>query len=149
VALVSPLKGRSKGSSSVERGLLTAYWLLSGYGLRASRAVTALCALVLIGTALYAHLTFASLVAPTTEMVTVDSKAVAVTNSSVTEDKGAVDFTTALEHAARQAISLIQQNPSADVKTTHWGMLVDSVLRLRGPALLALAVLAIRGRTKR
>ncbi len=45
---------------SVERLLLTAYWLVSGYGLRASRAVVALLLLLLLATVGFATVGFAA-----------------------------------------------------------------------------------------
>jgi hypothetical protein len=37
----------------------------------------------------------------------------------------------------------------SEVKLTAWGVLLQGVLRLTGPVLLALALLALRGRVKR
>lgn len=144
----SALHGRKDGSSPVERALLTAYWAASGYGLRASRALALLAAILLGAAVLYTHPTFASLPAPPREIAAIDSGTGAVSYSR-SPDPGPPDFVTALEYSVRESISLVGARDTSALKTTGWGTLLDFMLRLAGPALLALAVLAIRGRTKR
>ena len=104
----------------VERGILTAYWLVSGYGLRAWRAVAAL-ALVTAVLAVAFHLVgFAVPPRP-------------------------VSYWTSLLYAFRATLSLTDNR----VTLTAWGQLLQGVLKLTGPVLLGLALLALRGRVKR
>jgi len=110
--------GRVPGA--VERGILTAYWLVSGYGLRAWRAVLAL-AMVTALLAIAFHLVgFAVPPRP-------------------------VSYWTSLLFTLRATLSLTDDQ----VKLTAWGKLLQAFLRLVGPVLLGLALLALRGRVKR
>jgi uncharacterized protein YjbI with pentapeptide repeats len=104
----------------VERGILTAYWLVSGYGLRAWRAV----AWLTVVTALLA---------------------VAFHLAGFSVPPRPVSYWTSLLYAFRATLSLTDD----DVKLTAWGKLLQGVLRLTGPVLLGLALLALRGRVKR
>ena len=110
--------GGSRGR--VERGILTAYWLVSGYGLRANRAVAwlaAITALLALGFWLFG---FSVPPHPDT-------------------------YWTSLLYSFRATLSLTD----SDVKLTAWGQLLQGILRLTGPVLLGLALLALRGRVKR
>jgi len=109
-----PARGR------VERMLLTAYWLVSGYGLRANRAVVWLAALTAALAFAFYRIGFAEPPHP-------DS------------------YWTSLLYAFRATLSLTDN----DIKLTAWGQLLQGVLRLTGPVLLGLALLALRGRVKR
>jgi uncharacterized protein YjbI with pentapeptide repeats len=104
----------------VERGILTAYWLVSGYGLRAWRAIAAL-AVVTAVLAVAFHL-FGFAVPPRP-----------------------VSYLTSLLYAFRATLSLTDD----EVTLTAWGQLLQAVLKLTGPVLLGLALLALRGRVKR
>ena len=99
------------------RTVLTAYWLVSGYGLRAWRSLGALAAVV-FGLAVGFWL-------------------VGFTHST--------SYWKSLLFAFRSTISLTD----AQVNLTAWGGLLQAVLRLTGPVLLALTLLALRGRVKR
>jgi uncharacterized protein YjbI with pentapeptide repeats len=104
----------------VERWILTTYWLVSGYGLRAWRAVAWLAAVTaLLALAFY----FVGFVIP----------------------PHPVSYWTSLLYAFRATLSLTDNQ----VTLTAWGQLLQAVLRLTGPVLLALALLALRGRIKR
>lgn len=113
-AFRSPSRGRA------ERGILTAYWLVSGYGLRAWRAIAWLAAL----TALLAF---------------------AFHTIGYTQPPRPASYWTSLLYAFRATLSLTDSN----VQLTAWGQLLQSLLRLTGPVLLGLALLALRGRVKR
>ena len=114
--------GRSGVASRgrVERGILTAYWLVSGYGLRAWRAVAALAAVTALLAVAFHRVGFAVPPRP-------------------------VSYWTSLLYAFRATLSLTDDQ----VKLTAWGQLLQGVLRLTGPVLLGLALLALRGRVKR
>ncbi|WP_405959410.1 pentapeptide repeat-containing protein (plasmid) [Streptomyces sp. NBC_00868] len=140
------------GTSRAERGLLHGYWLLSGYGLRASRALGWLAAAMLVTIMLLmgfglpqespkekvtgtvppggGHVTFeidkADPQTPTGNRFTSErfEKSLNVTLNSVVFRSSGQDLTTA-------------------------GTYIERTSRLLEPVLLALAVLAIRGRVKR
>jgi hypothetical protein len=104
----------------VERAILTVYWLVSGYGLRAWRALAWLAALT-AGFAVAFHL------------------------AGFTRPPQPESYWTSLLYAFRATLSLTDD----EVKLTAWGKLLQALLRLTGPVLLALTLLAIRARTKR
>jgi uncharacterized protein YjbI with pentapeptide repeats len=104
----------------VERVILTAYWLVSGYGLRAWRALAWLAA-VTAGFALAFHL------------------------AGFTRPPQPDTYWTSLLYAFRATLSLTDP----EVQLTAWGKLLQALLRLTGPVLLGLTLLAIRARTKR
>ena len=122
-----PVSSRNRGDQSnatargpVERGILTAYWLVSGYGLRALRAVVTLAVVTALLAAAFHLVGFAVPPQP-------------------------VSYWTSLLYAFRATLSLTDDQ----VKLTAWGQLLQGVLRLTGPVLLGLALLALRGRVKR
>jgi hypothetical protein len=122
-----PVSSRNPGGQSsatakgrVDRGILAAYWLVSGYGLRAWRAVAGLA----VVTALLA---------------------VAFHLGGFAVPPRPVSYWTSLLYAFRATLSLTDD----EVKLTAWGKLLQGVLRLTGPVLLGLALLALRGRVKR
>jgi hypothetical protein len=104
----------------VERGILTAYWLVSGYGLRAWRAVAWLAVVTALLAVAFNFVGFAVPPRP-------------------------VSYWTSLLYAFRATLSLTDN----EVTLTAWGQLLQAVLRLTGPVLLGLALLALRGRVKR
>lgn len=135
-----------------ERSLLHAYWLLSGYGLRASRAFTWLLLamlttlLLLMGFGLPQH-------SPAQEATgtvpagggrttfTIDKDAPQnPTGNRLTSERFDKALTATLN-------SVIFRSSGQDLTTA--GTYIEMTSRLLEPALLALAVLAIRGRIKR
>jgi hypothetical protein len=113
------MRRRAAPSWRAERFVLWLYWLTSGYGLRASRAVACLVALVFVCATLMGKIGFAD---PHT-------------------------WTASLVYIADSATKLIGFSTSE--KLTGWGVTLQILVRLAGPVLLGLAVLSIRGRTKR
>ena len=97
--------------------VLTAYWLVSGYGQRAWRSLAGLAVVMAVFAAAFRLWGFAP---PTS-------------------------YWKSLLFAFRSTISLT--DPS--VKLTAWGGLFQACLGLTGPVLLALTLLALRGRVKR
>ena len=104
----------------MERWILTAYWLVSGYGLRAWRAVAGLTVVTALFAVAFHFVGFAVPPRP-------------------------VSYWTSLLHAFRATLSFTDDQ----VKLTAWGQLLQGVLRLTGPVLLGLPLLALRGRVKR
>jgi uncharacterized protein YjbI with pentapeptide repeats len=114
--------GRGDGGSRgrVDRGVLTTYWLVSGYGLRAWRAL-AWFAGITVAFALAFHLV------------------------GFTRPPQPATYWTSLLYAFQSTISLTDDQ----VTLTAWGQLLQALLRLTGPVLLGLALLALRGRVRR
>jgi uncharacterized protein YjbI with pentapeptide repeats len=110
--------GGSRGR--VDRGVLTVYWLVSGYGLRAWRAL-AWFAGITVAFALAFHLV------------------------GFTHPPEPATYWTSLLYAFRSTISLTDD----EVTLTAWGQLLQALLRLTGPVFLGLALLALRGRVQR
>jgi uncharacterized protein YjbI with pentapeptide repeats len=102
-----------------ERAVLTAYWMASGYGLRATRALTCLSLVLLSGAALLLWFGFSD---PTYE------------------------YGRALIFAVESAISLLRP---PEEHLTAGGEVVQIFLRLLGPLFFGLALLALRARVKR
>ncbi len=134
--------------SYAERVLLFGYWAVSGYGLRAWRALACLAVLVVVAAWLYTYPMFAML-APAEEhpsSVDLQSGRISYTAESATTK---ADFATTFEYSLRETISLLQTHNDPKLDVTGAGVALEIALRLGGPACFALAVLAIRGRTKR
>jgi hypothetical protein len=118
-----PLHTRSRQDSTRrpptgETAVLSLYWLVSGYGLRASRALIALAVTVACGAFLLTEFGF----------------------------RHDVSYGRSLLFALESCISLLRA-PSAPL--TRGGEIVTIALRLLGPLLFGLALLALRGRVKR
>ncbi|MFJ4517455.1 pentapeptide repeat-containing protein [Streptomyces sp. NPDC088816] len=140
------------GTPKGERRLLWAYWLLSGYGLRASRAFTWLLAamsltvLLLMGVGMPSHDPD-----PATTGTLHGSK---ISLNTTTPDPAlhggwSKRLTWArAEKATRVAVNSVVFRSSGQNLTT-WGTYIEMTSRLLEPTLLALGVLAIRGRIKR
>jgi hypothetical protein len=140
------------GTPPGERRLLWAYWLLSGYGLRAARAFTWLLAamsvtvLLLMGFGLPAHDPD-----PATTGTVHGSK---ITLNTSTPDPalngGWAQRMTwpRAEKATRVAVNSVIFRSSGQNLTTL-GTYIEMASRLLEPTLLALAALAVRGRIKR
>lgn len=120
-------KPTDKAASPAERALLHAYWAVSGYGLRASRALIVLALVLFSAALLFMHSPFAV----------------------VTDTNTAPQFHEALEFTARESISLLQGRAPPELHVHGPGTVLYFLVRLSGPVLLALFVLAVRGRIKR
>jgi uncharacterized protein YjbI with pentapeptide repeats len=118
---------------SIERVILWLYWLVSGYGLRAWRALAAAVGSLVLGAFL---LEGVGIAAPRTTAAGAVGAAEPVDTS----------FVGALFYSARTVIALPHGPQPA---LTHWGDVVQIGLRVIVPVLLGLAVLSIRGRVKR
>lgn len=105
-----------------ERWLLSVYWLVSGYGLRATRALVMLACLIVAATVGLQHGGFVG---------------------------RAPDFLTDLIYVTGSVVSLNITPVHVPIVLTAWGEIVRIVLRIGGPVLLGLAALAIRSRVKR
>jgi hypothetical protein len=140
------------GTPPGERRLLWAYWLLSGFGLRASRAFTwlfaamSLTVLLLMGVGLPTHEP-----EPSTTGTLHGNKISLHTSTADPALRGAWSrrMTWArAEKATRVAVNSVVFRSSGQNLTT-WGAYIEMTSRLFEPTLLALGALAIRGRIKR
>ncbi|MFD5015370.1 pentapeptide repeat-containing protein [Streptomyces chartreusis] len=139
-------------TSPGERGLLHAYWLLSGYGLRASRAFTWLALLMLTTILLMMGLGLPQHSPKQEASGIVPAGGGRITYTIDKEDPQNPTtnwFTTKrFEKALNVTLNSVVFRSSGQDLTT-WGTYVEMASRLFEPALLALGVLAIRGRIKR
>jgi hypothetical protein len=152
--------------SRTERVLLSGYWVLSGYGLRASRALVTFAVIIVGAAFLYTYPFFATETpqAPQIAAVNLTTRAVShqqpcrspAPGSSPTSGVASykqrcppTGFWNALDYSARESISLLQVRGTPTLDTTAAGTLLDFFLRLAGPVVLAFTVLALRARIKR
>ena len=112
--------GANRWRGRASRIVLTAYWLVSGYGQRAWRALVALA----VVTALFA---------------------VAFHYIGFTTPPKPASYWTSLLYTFRSTISLTD----SQVILTAWGSFFQALLRITGPVLLGLMLLALRSRIKR
>ncbi|MFF8373570.1 MULTISPECIES: hypothetical protein [Streptomyces] len=140
------------GTTKSERRLLWGYWLLSGYGLRASRAflwlfaAMSLTVLLLMGAGLPSHDPD-----PATTGTLNGSKISLNTSTPDPALNGRWSQRwswTRAEKAARVAVNSVVFRSSGQNLTTA-GTYVEMASRLLEPTLLTFGVLAIRGRIKR
>ena len=110
----NPLRGEAS------RIVLTAYWLVSGYGLRAWRSLVALAVVTTLFAVAFHFIGFTAPPEPAT-------------------------YWTSLLYAFRSTVSLTD----SQVTLTAWGSFLQALLRITGPVLLGLTLLALRARVKR
>jgi hypothetical protein len=132
---------------SVERVLLSAYWAVSGYGLRASRAVAALLVVLALGTVGFATVGFADFARVEYRPATSGAAGQPVIYQQVTVPAGRPGLGAAIDQSIDSATALLRTSQPRPLTAT--GRAIEVALRLLGPLLLGLAVLAIRGRVKR
>ncbi|MFF8279927.1 pentapeptide repeat-containing protein [Streptomyces lateritius] len=135
-----------------ERGLLWAYWLLSGYGLRASRALGWLAASMLVTLVLLMGFGLPQGSPKQQATGTVPAGGGKVTLTIDKEDPknpSGERFTgKRFDKALSVTLNSVVFRSSGQDLTTA-GTYIEMTSRLLEPALLALAVLAVRGRIKR
>ncbi|MEV5523698.1 pentapeptide repeat-containing protein [Streptomyces pseudogriseolus] len=140
------------GTPKAERRLLWAYWLLSGYGLRAGRALGWLAAAMLttIGLLMAFGLPMSSPKQEATGTVPTGGGTVTfIIDKQDTKNPTGNRFTSKRFDKALNVTlnSVVFRSSGQDLTTT--GTYIEMTSRILEPALLALAVLAIRGRIKR
>jgi hypothetical protein len=112
---------RRSADAPGERELLTLYWLTSGYGLRATRALAALLLTVAVFTVAFRYVGF----------------------------DPDPSWTRAVLFSAESTSSLFRVPATPGVELTQVGEALQIPLRLLGPLFFALMLLSIRGRVKR
>jgi uncharacterized protein YjbI with pentapeptide repeats len=151
---------------SPEWWLVSLYWLVSGYALRAWRALATLALVLVIVAGLWVYGGgFAPTAAPalptagptstvptattaprgptTTRPAPTTTTTSAPTTTTVTAD---TSFGGAMVYGARTVIGLARD---PQPRLTRWGDILQILLRILGPVLLGLAILSVRGRVKR
>lgn len=135
-----------------ERGLLTAYWALSGYGLRASRALAWLGAAMLLTIVLLMAFGLAQDTPKQTATGTVPAGGGKVTFEIDKDDPhnptGNRFTGERFEKALNVTLNSVVFRASGQDLTTA-GTYIEMTSRLTEPVLLGLAVLAVRNRVKR
>jgi uncharacterized protein YjbI with pentapeptide repeats len=117
-----PTCNRNQLRAQCDRGVLFGYWLLSAYGLKATRALAALAIVIL--TASCAMRAWGIAPPPT--------------------------ISQAIIYSAQSTSSLFRSATTPPhTHVTETGEVIETVLRIVGPILIALALLALRGRVKR
>jgi hypothetical protein len=171
-------RGRGWGrwaAAQTEHTILWLYWAVSGYGLRAWRALAVFLALLIVFATLFVWVGFAPQVPPTTMQLSSSStpttrrpngatsttrlslgststmlrplpSSTASSAPSSTTATADTSFVAALAYGARTVIGLGRE---PQPRLTRWGDALQILLRLLGPVLLGLAILSIRGRVKR
>ncbi|WP_225842954.1 pentapeptide repeat-containing protein [Streptomyces albus] len=135
----------SRGRRHAERWLLTVYWAVSGYGLRASRALAWLAATMLV-TAV--ALTAFGLPDTPARPYPADSR---LTGSRPPTLESPLTERFTAERAGK-AVDVVLNSVvfrSGGTQLTRAGGWIEKAARLTEPALLGLAVLAVRARLKR
>ncbi|QFX79491.1 pentapeptide repeat-containing protein [Streptomyces sp. SYP-A7193] len=135
-----------------ERGLLTAYWALSGYGLRASRALAWLGAAMLLTIVLLMAVGLAQDTPKQTATGSVPAGGGKVTFEIDKDDPqnptGNRFTSKRFEKALNVTLNSVVFRASGQDLTTA-GTYIEMTSRLTEPVLLGLAVLAVRNRVKR
>ncbi|MGW8362894.1 pentapeptide repeat-containing protein, partial [Streptomyces wedmorensis] len=140
------------GTPKAERRLLWAYWLLSGYGLRAGRALGWLAAAMLATIVLLMAFGLPTSSPKQEATGTVPAGGGTVTfiidKQDVKNPTGDRFTSKRFDKALNVTLnSVVFRSSGQDLTTT--GTYIEMTSRILEPALLALAVLAIRGRIKR
>jgi hypothetical protein len=126
--------------------LLWCYWAVSGYGLRASRAVFAWVVLVVVGAAIFAGFGFKPPVSPQIVPVDVSRGQAIYEKRDVPRRSSWEQLPEAVAFSAESTASLFRAPDRALTLPGRWAQMV---LRVLGPVLFGLAILSLRGRVRR
>jgi uncharacterized protein YjbI with pentapeptide repeats len=140
------MRRHDPGTPRAERLVLWAYWLVSGYALRASRAVLAWALLVVVGAATLAGIGFKPPTSP--QIVPIDARRgqVVYEKREVARPSSLEQVPEALAFSAESTVSLFRAPDRALTLPGRW---MQMILRVLGPVLLGLLVLSLRGRVRR
>jgi uncharacterized protein YjbI with pentapeptide repeats len=149
-------------SARIEHAILWLYWLISGYALRAWRALVALAATLVVFAVLCVYgggfasqspqtataeqavtTTTPSGPTPTTRAGPSSTTIVAAPTNTATVD---ASLGGAMVYGARTIIGLTRD---PQPRLTRWGEVLQILLRLIAPVLLGLSIFSVRGRVKR
>ncbi|HET8662148.1 MAG TPA: pentapeptide repeat-containing protein [Micromonosporaceae bacterium] len=139
------MRRHARSTPAGERLILTLYWALSGYGLRATRALVALLIVLALGTVGLATVGFAP--AQRVEYHPVAGASEPVAYRQVSAPAARPGWAAAFEYSIDSATALLRTPQTPPL--TPVGHALEIVIRLLGPLLLGLALLAVRNRVKR
>ncbi|MHA6765298.1 pentapeptide repeat-containing protein [Streptacidiphilus sp. PAMC 29251] len=135
-----------------ERWLLWWYWLLSGYGLRASRALSWLLA-AMATTVLVLLLVGLPNADPSPQISGTDHSGQVQLTTNTPDPVLTLPLGRRFTSARTEKATLVVVNSvvfrSSGQNLTGWGTVVEMLSRIGEPVLLGLAALAVRGRVKR
>ncbi len=155
------MRRRARDRGRTERALITVYWLVSGYGLRAWRALAFLAVLITIAAGVFMNPSWATVTTsyyPADQATSIELRPVltpgrdpAIAGAlTITEpDRRSLTAKEAALFSLRESVALIRPASDNRFRPRGVGVVADIALRILGPLLIALAVLAIRARTKR
>jgi uncharacterized protein YjbI with pentapeptide repeats len=136
----------TRTTPAVERGLITLYWLVSGYALRSSRVVATLALVIVVFAALFEAVGFKA-EGMQTRVVDVSAAGALVHEAVPAPERTDLDAALdALTFTAGTATAVLAA-PARPL--TRGGEALRVLLRILGPILLGLALLSFRGRVKR
>jgi len=141
------MRRRAASPKSIERVLLTVYWLLSGYSLRAWRAIVALACLIVLGAVCFLAFGFSNETRPAARPTSINLSTGAIAYGLAPSSDLPAGFGDAFIYSLQSTTSLLRSPPEHAL--TRWGQVQEVLMRFTGPALLGLFVLAVRGRVKR
>jgi uncharacterized protein YjbI with pentapeptide repeats len=140
------LRRHDPATPRAERLVLWLYWLLSGYALRAWRALAALAVVVVLAGVVLAFWGFPA-TTPTFRPAGVDRSGTLVYQQQPAQPPAGLGrLPDAIRFSARSATALLR---GPDRALTPLGEWLEIGLRFAGPVLLGLAVLSVRGRVRR
>jgi hypothetical protein len=131
-----------------EYAILWLYWLVSGYGLRAWRALATFLVVLVVAAGLcafgggFASSTTAASTSPAATTLPASTSSPGAPTTATAD----TSFGEALVYSARTVIGLTRE---PQPRLSRFGDVVQILLRILGPVLLGLAVLSVRGRVKR
>jgi hypothetical protein len=136
---------------SADRALLTLYWLVSGYALRASRSLGWLLAVLTLATVLLAWVGLDSPSQTTLMAGTISGTPPHETVRLEAATHPVVRYRSFPERLGTAALVATEGAVfrTSDQELTYQGRLVQTTLRFVGPILLGLALFSVRGRVKR
>jgi uncharacterized protein YjbI with pentapeptide repeats len=136
----------SWAASATELAILTGYWLVSGYALRAWRALASLLVIVVLAAVGVSLWGFAAPQQPPRPVRVDSAGTIFYAQPQVGRPSGLDELPEAIRFSAESATALLR-GPDRPLTLPGWTLHIT--LRLLGPGLLGLAVVSIRGRVKR
>jgi hypothetical protein len=140
------MRRHDPGTAKAERAVLWLYWLVSGYALRASRAVLAWALLVVVGAVIVAGIGFKPPVSPQIIPVDASHGQVIYQKRGVSRPSSVEQLPEAFAFSAESTVSVLRGPDRALTLPGRW---TQMSLRVLGPVLFGLAVLSLRGRVRR
>jgi hypothetical protein len=148
------MRRHAQGTPWIEKRLLWMYWLVAGYGLRASRALLTLLVVLVAATAILAAVGFPAPTRPANTPITGTITGGPAVEHLRLDAPPAPPPTAKRSFVARCGTAwwialeaAVFRSP--DQSLTPAGRHVETVVRFFGPVLLGLALLSVRGRVKR